>query len=339
MSPGGDHADQPREHAGGPHTAAEGHQHGASIERAGVRVRSAGGTGEGWFASTSAPAMPASSSPSDRHQTSGVTVLRRAGATRSTATSRPTSRPAAPGRPGATVRSLTFAQWGPGGRPAWPAGWPRSGVVRWRRGRPCCCPSSIDYALLYAAAAAAGGGHLGHQSAHGPGRDGVEHRGPGRPPVLTVQPIPSLRRGRSSQATGPCRWWSTGPRRWPARWTGRRRPDRWPTSWRPTGPGGRGVDQWHHRDAERGALRSRQPGRGGCRHRRPVGTRRPPALPPAVRPCRLHDPDLGRDRPRGDHHHHADAMAGGRCHPDHGRGADHRGPGRADAVGADAGPG
>ena len=40
---------------------------------------------------------------------------------------------------------------------------------------------------------------------------------------------------------------------------------------------------------------------------------------------------------RRDDRHHADALAGRRRHPDHGRRAGHRGPGRADPVGADAG--
>ena len=51
----------------------------------------------------------------------------------------------------------------------------------------------------------------------------------------------------------------------------------------------------------------------------------------------LHDPGVGRDRQRRDDGHHADAVAGRRRRPHHGgRGGD-RGPGCADAVGADAG--
>ena len=101
-------------------------------------------------------------------------------------------------------------------------------------------------------------------------------------------------------------------------------------------PGGRRLDQWDDGAAQGGGVRPCQPRRGGAGHRRAQPAGGPPTLSVAVRGRGLHDAGLGRDRQRGHHSHHADAVAGRRGRPDHGRGEGHRGPGRADAVGAHA---
>ena len=83
--------------------------------------------------------------------------------------------------------------------------------------------------------------------------------------------------------------------------------------------GGRGVDQRDHRAPEGGCLRPSSLGRGGGRHRHPVGAGRPPALPTAVRPRRIDDPHLGRGCPWRDNGDHPHPLEGGLGHLGDGR--------------------
>ena len=246
---------------------------------------------------------------------------------RSTPTSRPTSSRPPAGGP-ATAPDLRRSGTGP--PTAWPGCLAGHGVAR---GSVVCLllPELHRLHGLLRRRHPAGGGHLGDQPP------------PGRPP-------------RSPRS-------SSGPvRRSPWSRTAARRPD---------GPGRRGA-----RPVGR-AGRGRRPGRprpGGrtCRPTDPVavvwtsgttglpkgavfdhaslaavaagtdvlsepGDRRLSPLPFAH--VGLHDPHLGRDRPRGDHGDHA-RRRGGRPTPSRilAERADHRGPGGAHPVGAGAGP-
>ena len=204
-------------------------------------------------------------------------------------------------------RSLTFAQWdraadGVAGHLA------RLGVAK---GDVVCLllPSSIDYAVLYAALLRLGAITSGINPRMGAGE------------VASIVERPRR-----------CCWWST-PRR-------RRLPDaarpRWST--RAEAPDAGGTNSrpdagrswprpipvavvWTSGTTGRpkGALFDHANLAAVARgHRRAEPAGRPAALAAAVRPRRLHDPGLGRDRQRRDDRHHPHAVAGGRRHPRHG---------------------
>ena len=131
-----DDAHEPGEHPGGPDAAAQGHQHAASIGAPGPTGRS----GDPWYhrrppcqcASPRIGTRPWCRSCGRRHG--------------STATSRPTSSPAA----GRRAAHPHLRRVGPRrrrrGRRTWPAA--ASPRATWSA---CSLPSSIDYAVLYAA--------------------------------------------------------------------------------------------------------------------------------------------------------------------------------------------
>ena len=311
ISSAGTTRDQAREHSGGPDAAAQGHQHGCEH-----RSARRGGPSDGPWYHRRPPCPPPSRRTGTRRwcRSCGRPPA-------STATSRPTSSRPAPG----TRRSLTFAEWdrAADGVAGYLAG---LGV---RKGDVVCLllPSCIDYAVLYAALQRLGAITSGINPRMGAARWPPCSSGPPRCcSSSTPTAAPSRAAGRAAGRPGP-RWRRPGGRR-RRRWPELAAHDPVAVVWT-SGTTGR---------PEGRALRSRQPGRGGPRHRRAEPTRRPPALTPALRARRLHDPRLGRDRARRDHGDHPDAVAGRRRHPHHGRGEHHRRPGGADAVGAHAGP-
>ncbi len=308
---GGVHdAHQAREHPGGADAAAQGDQHGVSIESwLGRSARAA--------LVRSPPAMPQQIAL-DRHRTV-VSVLREAASVNGDVEAY-----VEPATRGTTRRSLTFGAWdraadGVAGLLA------HHGVGK---GDVVCLLLPVLHRLRrpLRGPATPRRHDLGNQPPHGGGRGGL-HRRTGRPGPRRRRPRRGVAAPRYLGRDAQPRRGSGRVGRSAARWLARAR---LPRSRRC------GVDQRHDRPAQGGGLRPCQPGRRRPRHRPAQPSRRPPSLPAALRPRRLHDPRLGRGGARRHDRDHPHALEGRRRHPDHRRGTRHRGSGRAHPVGLDA---
>ena len=151
-------------------------------------------------------------------------------------------------------------------------------------------------------------------------------------PAVTV--VDDSRPAAGADAAG--HGWSTAA--WVTEAAAGRRPGPAPST-RRAGPGGRGVDQRHHRPAQGRGLRPPLTWPRWPPAPTSSAARGPAAVAAALRPRRLHDPGLGRGSPTASPPSSpprpwraAEAL---RIMADR---AHHRGPGRAHPVGAGAGP-
>ena len=283
-----DDADEPGEHSSGPDAAAQGHQHDPSIGAPGTDVHS----GHPWY-HRRPPCQCASRRISTRPwcRSSG----RRHG---STGTSRPTWSPTAT----AAVARLTFAEWdraadGVAGQLAPTSAWPRA------TSSACCCPRASTTPCSTRRSCASAPSPRGSTRAWARGEvASIVDRA--APVLMVVDPDigPPPDAGAAEVVTrAEARTW------WDGRGAGRHGPqlassDPVAVVWT-SGTTGR---------AQGRGVRPRQPGCRGPGDRRAEPPRRPAALPAPLRPRRLHDAGLGRDRQRRDDDHHADTVAGRR---------------------------